>query len=212
MPKEHASVITVGSASKPKQSAKKPARRGTRKTAARNKRSAPKRNPVAYPNIDKSAFKRGEYVGYADGVWRIAKYGKGYRAAHRENKYPVIIQDTLKEISARLDAIASESDAKRYGFDKPKKNPRPAFPGLSASYFVCAIWEGRGRNASAHKGKLVFWDGFGWTLNRKNALKVTHSVAKDLGKTAAATNPGTRIGVCRNDEREANIIADLLGK
>ena len=28
---------------------------------------------VSFPNIDKSAFRCGEYVGYSGGVWRIKK-------------------------------------------------------------------------------------------------------------------------------------------
>jgi len=30
------------------------------------------------PNIEKSAFKRGEYVGYHHGVWRIMKSNSSY--------------------------------------------------------------------------------------------------------------------------------------
>lgn len=32
-------------------------------------------------NIEKSGFRKGEYVGYANGVWRIRKLPGGWRSA-----------------------------------------------------------------------------------------------------------------------------------
>jgi hypothetical protein len=61
--------------------------------------------PKSMHNIERSEFKRGEYVGYADGVWRIAKGGQGWSATHRENKHPSHSARTLEEISDYLDGI-----------------------------------------------------------------------------------------------------------
>jgi len=58
-------------------------------------------------NIDKSAFKRGEYVGYADGTWRIFKWGSGWRATH--DKHGHLRARTLKEMSALLSNIKAET-------------------------------------------------------------------------------------------------------
>lgn len=62
------------------------------------------KNPVSYPNIEKSAFRAGEYVGYAVGdIWRIAKHRSGWMAnAQGSNRQ--IHGATLREISAELQA------------------------------------------------------------------------------------------------------------
>ena len=61
-------------------------------------------------NIDRSAFRRGEYVGYADGVWIVRASGDsigGYVARHRENKHPHQRGRTLADLGAKLAAVAS---------------------------------------------------------------------------------------------------------
>jgi hypothetical protein len=37
----------------------------------------------SYPNIDRSAFRKGQHVGYGAGTFRIAKVGGGYRATEQ---------------------------------------------------------------------------------------------------------------------------------
>lgn len=55
-------------------------------------------------NIEKSAFKKGEYVGYANGVWRIRRRpGKlGWRA---DKGGASVYGRTLKEVSGELAKI-----------------------------------------------------------------------------------------------------------
>lgn len=58
----------------------------------------------SYPNIEKSAFRRGEYVGYARGVWRITGRHGDWRAIPNgggDGRAP-IMASTLAEISAEL--------------------------------------------------------------------------------------------------------------
>lgn len=56
-------------------------------------------------NIEKSAFRPGQYVGYAYGVWSIARAGKTWRAVHRDDTWrPVQCADTLAELSLKLAA------------------------------------------------------------------------------------------------------------
>jgi hypothetical protein len=63
-----------------------------------------------YPNIDKSGFHRGEYVGYSKfGTWRIVKHQCGWSAILRSGSIvtnlpfaPVLIEKTIGEISAKL--------------------------------------------------------------------------------------------------------------
>lgn len=60
------------------------------------------------PNIEKSAFRRGEYVGYANGVWNIYKINcsraYSWRARHRDEPqhFPVVYAATLAEMSDKL--------------------------------------------------------------------------------------------------------------
>jgi hypothetical protein len=58
------------------------------------------------PNVEKSAFRKGEYVGYANGVWIIRKFSTSYgnwSARHRDsNRAPLIFGFTLTEISKKL--------------------------------------------------------------------------------------------------------------
>jgi hypothetical protein len=57
------------------------------------------------PNIEPSAFHKGEYVGYADGVWKITRYGYGWRAVHRDASRYAQQGRTLEELSAQLERI-----------------------------------------------------------------------------------------------------------
>ena len=64
------------------------------------------------PNIDKSAFRRGEYVGYGAGrVWRIRKLNRWHALAnlpgspHRDFSFVELVGDTLADISRQLAAL-----------------------------------------------------------------------------------------------------------
>ena len=59
-------------------------------------------------NIEKSAFKRAEYVGYAAGrVYRIRKTGVGgWEAIERDSGATLLRAATLAEISDRLTSAA----------------------------------------------------------------------------------------------------------
>jgi hypothetical protein len=61
------------------------------------------------PNIEKSGFRRGEYVGYANGVWRIRKDkpAVGWRAQHRETG-KVLFGASLAELSTLLEQEAAK--------------------------------------------------------------------------------------------------------
>lgn len=65
------------------------------------------------PNIEKSGFHAGEYVGYARGtVWRIRRDGKCWRALARDKCVPGYInRKTLAELSAALAAWDSAERA-----------------------------------------------------------------------------------------------------
>jgi hypothetical protein len=54
------------------------------------------------PNIEPSGFRRGEYVGYFDGPWRIVKVSGMWRAIHGQGKYWSVESRTLCELSTLL--------------------------------------------------------------------------------------------------------------
>lgn len=64
------------------------------------------------PNIEKSAFARGEYIGYSDGVWRVRKRGAGGWEAEKfypmtrtiNRDFPLIAAPTLEAMSTKLAA------------------------------------------------------------------------------------------------------------
>ena len=63
-------------------------------------------------NIEKSAFRRGEYVGYANGVYKIRRDGYGGWVAVPTASAAIkttAFGRTLRDISAALDAIAGQS-------------------------------------------------------------------------------------------------------
>jgi len=66
-----------------------------------------------FQNIEKSAFQKGEYVGYANGVWSIFKRGnnKGWHACRGSDRQS-IFGKSLKEISEKLVEV-SDNEAKR---------------------------------------------------------------------------------------------------
>ena len=65
-----------------------------------------------YPNIEKSGFRRGEYIGYADGVWRIFRWGTGWRAFCRLHADHInLYADTLRDMSALLEEEATKKHA-----------------------------------------------------------------------------------------------------
>jgi hypothetical protein len=59
-------------------------------------------------NIEKSKFRRGEYVGYAGGLWFIRKTNSSYGnwiARHRDNtRLSPIYAATLEDMSRKLEA------------------------------------------------------------------------------------------------------------
>jgi hypothetical protein len=56
------------------------------------------------PNIDKSAFRRGEYVGYSSGIWRIKRDGPVWNATKRDAPFSILSASTLRELSEELAA------------------------------------------------------------------------------------------------------------
>lgn len=60
-------------------------------------------------NIEKSAFRKGEYIGYGGGdVWRIVKNGSTWRATPRKDvNLREFSASTLKELSAGLESLTS---------------------------------------------------------------------------------------------------------
>ena len=70
----------------------------------------------SYHNIEKSAFKPGEYIGYADGVWRIVRWGSGWRSFCRLHADHVnLYADTLSEMSTLLEAESRKPHARYEG-------------------------------------------------------------------------------------------------
>lgn len=62
-----------------------------------------------YHNIERSGFRRGEYVGYAHGVWHIRRInGRQWEAIFpcilRADYRPAIVARTLRDLSTRLAA------------------------------------------------------------------------------------------------------------
>jgi len=61
-------------------------------------------------NIEKSAFRRGEYVGYAHGVWRITKskspFGTWCATHTTEVRRGSVYAFRLKDLSTELQRIA----------------------------------------------------------------------------------------------------------
>jgi hypothetical protein len=63
-----------------------------------------------YHNIERSGFRRGEYVGYAHGVWHIRRINGRqlweaiFPCIRIADYRPAIVAQTLRELSTRLDA------------------------------------------------------------------------------------------------------------
>lgn len=64
-------------------------------------------------NIDKSGFHRGEYVGYADGVWIIRKtnssYGNWVARKRDDTAAPAIFACRLSDMSDKLAALEKKA-------------------------------------------------------------------------------------------------------
>lgn len=72
-----------------------------------------KKNPKSYPNIEKSGFARGLYIGYGGGgVFRIKRAGKQWNALENKKPFRRFIADDLQSLSDALAALDM------------KKNPR----------------------------------------------------------------------------------------
>jgi len=60
-------------------------------------------------NIERSAYHKGEYVGYSDGVWMIRKTNSSHgnwSARHRDNeKMPLLFDFTLEGLSKQLKCL-----------------------------------------------------------------------------------------------------------
>lgn len=65
-----------------------------------------------HPNIDKSSFRRGEYVGYCNGAQRIRRGGQGwetYRLGSSAGAFTYATAGTLFELGGKLSHIASNT-------------------------------------------------------------------------------------------------------
>ena len=67
-------------------------------------------------NIEKSAFRRNEYVGYAHGVWHISHSNGGWTAIHTDGvsgpfgKHCLFSAPTLRDVSIRLENMEAQHD------------------------------------------------------------------------------------------------------
>ena len=62
-------------------------------------------------NVEKSAFQKGQYVGYGGGaVWHIRSYGKGNWKATPQgnNKHSVFSCATLRDVSTQLETLSAK--------------------------------------------------------------------------------------------------------
>jgi len=82
----------------------------------------------SYPNIDKSGFRKGEYVGYGAGrVWRIRKtqFGGWAWAARPQDKQDddsaIVYGDTLRHVSTQLAALPLNTPARLPAVDFGKE-------------------------------------------------------------------------------------------
>ena len=67
-----------------------------------------------HPAIEKSATRKGEYVGYCDGVQRIRRDGAGwqtYALGSNIGTFHAVYASTLYELGQKLDAIADKIKA-----------------------------------------------------------------------------------------------------
>lgn len=60
----------------------------------------------SYHNIEKSGFRKGEYVGYCDGAWNIWANQDGWAVRHQQTRAQ-FWRKTLAEVSAELDERAT---------------------------------------------------------------------------------------------------------
>lgn len=70
-----------------------------------------------FHNIDKSEFRKGEYVGYGHGLWRIHRHSTGakrWRARHiSKADMPVLFGPTLASLSDQLAMVKFQAAIKR---------------------------------------------------------------------------------------------------
>lgn len=60
---------------------------------------------VRLPNIEPSGWHHGQYVGYADGPWRIVRLLTGiWRATRQQQPWAQLDAPTLTKLSAKLKA------------------------------------------------------------------------------------------------------------
>lgn len=63
-------------------------------------------------NIEPSAFRKGEYIGYRHGVWIVRRSSSSYgrwQARHRDNqRAPTLYVWTLEELPQKLEAVAAD--------------------------------------------------------------------------------------------------------
>lgn len=120
-------------------------------------------------NIEKSAFKRGEYVGYGGGkVWRIRKtlFGGWKWAAHvTDGDYDTVYADRLSDMSTKLDKMPAAIKPMTKADIKPGQcvsqinNPEYGKWTIMRHYHE-TTWEVRGRSGeiAVSEGELLrFW-------------------------------------------------------
>lgn len=67
---------------------------------------------TSFHNIEKSGFRKGEYVGYCDGAWNIWKSDSGWTCRHQKT-FTQFRRNTLADVSAELDARSKDGRGSR---------------------------------------------------------------------------------------------------
>jgi len=131
-----------------------------------------------------------------------------YLAAKLQKEYAGIFV-TAWYISPKVDL--ADTFVEQINSEFANSPPRKNNPVPHSAYIITALWTGSSRGNSAHAGKLVFWDGYGWTLLRKNAVKVKKDIAETMAKNAVAQNSGKKmvIAIARNDERDSALLEQM---
>lgn len=151
-----------------------------------------KKNPASIHNIEKSAFHKGEYVGYAVGtVWKIIKGGEGYRAIAREHYTdstypPQLTARTLRDLSVKLDGLYKNNVTRKQNPLKPQS--RADFILLKDAQDLLDIYKEQGKAATQKHYELIVKQeklsaGAAAALANKfeQLLKMDREVAASLG-------------------------------
>lgn len=151
-------------------------------------------------NIEKSGFRRGEYVGYGSGrVWKITRFNNGWRAYTQDSPYEERRASTLEGLSPLIEKARQSNPRSRLGTKKHAARVAAMLADQAKGiryYGFKAQTDMQGDSATSSEAKRLFREASHHFAggNYAEGMKAWKAADKAEKSNARQSNPRSRLG------------------